>query len=173
MRTVLHYFSKGMDVVERILRLLIGIAMVIMVVIIFYQVILRYVLNASNIWSEELARYLMCYSVLLGAAIAVRKYSHLQVDFVINMLPARGRCIAVSLCTLVGIGFLGFFCQYGITLCATTGHSISAGTGLPMSVAYACLPIGSVLMILMSVEVILRELVKFQELGHEKKGVQA
>ena len=42
-----------------------------------------------------------------------------------------------------------------------------------MSVAYACLPIGSVLMILMSVEVILRELVKFQELGHEKKGVQA
>lgn len=91
--------------------------MVVMVIVIFYQVILRYVFNASNIWSEELARYLMCYSVLLGAAIAVRKYSHLQVDFVINMLPARGRCIAVSLCTLVGIRILGFFCQYGITLC--------------------------------------------------------
>lgn len=39
MRTVLHYFSKGMDVVERILRLLIGIAMVIMGGDIFYQVI--------------------------------------------------------------------------------------------------------------------------------------
>ena len=168
MKALLNVYSKIMDVIDKILRVIVGIAMVVMVIVIFYQVILRYVFNASNIWSEELARYLMCYSVLLGAAIAVRKYSHLQVDFVINMLPARGRCIAVSLCTLVGI-----FCQYGITLCATTGHSISAGTGLPMSVAYACLPIGSVLMILMSVEVILRELVKFQELGHEKKGVQA
>ena len=169
MKALLNVYSKIMDVIDKILRVIVGIAMVVMVIVIFYQVILRYVFNASNIWSEEL----MCYSVLLGAAIAVRKYSHLQVDFVINMLPARGRCIAVSLCTLVGIGFLGFFCQYGITLCATTGHSISAGTGLPMSVAYACLPIGSVLMILMSVEVILRELVKFQELGHKKKGVQA
>ena len=173
MKALLNVYSKIMDVIDKILRVIVGIAMVVMVIVIFYQVILRYVFNASNIWSEELARYLMCYSVLLGAAIAVRKYAHLQVDFVINMLPARGRCIAVSLCTLVGIGFLGFFCQYGITLCATTGHSISAGTGLPMSVAYACLPIGSVLMILMSVEVILRELVKFQELGHKKKGVQA
>ena len=173
MKTVVHYFSKGMDVVERILRLLIGIAMVIMVVIIFYQVILRYVLNASNIWSEELARYLMCYVVLLGAAVAIRKYSHLQVDFALNMLPARARCIAVAICTLAGIVFLVFFCQYGIDLCLNTANSTSSGTGIPMSYAYACLPIGGILMILASVEVILKEWTKFIDLGHEKKEVQA
>lgn len=173
MKTLLHYFSKVMDVIERILRLLIGISMVIMVIVIFYQVILRYIFNASNIWSEELARYLMCYVVLLGAAIAVRKYSHLQVDFVLNMLPARARCIAVSLCTLAGMVFLVFFCQYGIDLCMSTTNSTSSGTGIPMSYAYACLPIGGGLMILMSIEVILKELVKFSDLGHEKKEVQA
>ena len=173
MKALLNVYSKIMDVIEKILKIVIGVAMIAMTVVIFYQVILRYVFNASNIWSEELARYLMCYSVLLGAAVAIRKYSHLQVDFAINMLPARGRCIAVSLCTLVGIGFLVFFCQYGVTLCASTANSISAGTGVPMSYIYACLPIGSVLMILMSIEVILKELVKFQDLGHEKKEVRA
>lgn len=42
-----------------------------------------------------------------------------------------------------------------------------------MSYAYACLPIGGILMILASVEVILKELAKFIDLGHEKKEVQA
>lgn len=173
MKTILHYFSKVIDVIERILRILIGISMAVMVVVIFYQVALRYVFNASNIWSEELARYLMCYVVLLGAAIAVRKYSHLQVDFLINMLPARARCIAVSLCTLAGIVFLVFFCQYGIDLCLSTTNSTSSGTGIPMTYAYACLPVGGVLMILMSVEVILKELTQFIELGKKDTEVRA
>ena len=72
MKALLNVYSKIMDVIDKILRVIVGIAMVVMVIVIFYQVILRYVFNASNIWSEELARYLMCYSVLLGAAIAVR-----------------------------------------------------------------------------------------------------
>lgn len=173
MKALLNVYSKIMDVVDKILKIVVGIAMIVMTVVIFYQVILRYVFNASNIWSEELARYLMCYSVLLGSAVAIRKYSHLQVDFAINLLPPRGRCIAVSICTLVGIGFLVFFCQYGLTLCASTANSISAGIGVPMSYVYACLPIGSILMILTSIEVILKELVKFQELGHGTKEVQA
>ena len=73
MKALLNVYSKIMDVIDKILRVIVGIAMVVMVIVIFYQVILRYVFNASNIWSEELARYLMCYSVLLGAARAVRK----------------------------------------------------------------------------------------------------
>ena len=173
MKALLNVYSKIMDEIDKILKVLIGLSMIVMTIVIFYQVILRYIFNASNIWSEELARYLMCYAVLLGAAVAIRRYSHLQVDFAINALPPRARCIAVSICTLVGIGFLAFFCQYGLQLCASTGNSISAGTGIPMSYVYACLPIGGVLMILTSIEVILKELVKFQDLGHEKKEVQA
>ena len=97
MKNFLNGYTKFMDVLEKILRWILGISMAVMVAVIFYQVILRYVFHNSNIWSEELARYLMCYAVLFGAAIAVRKGSHLQVDFLINMLPERARCIAVTL----------------------------------------------------------------------------
>lgn len=89
MKTAVNYFSKAMDILERVLRLIIGLSMLVMLVVIAYQVILRYIFKASNIWSEELARYLMCYVVLLGAAIATRKYAHLQVDFLINMENKR------------------------------------------------------------------------------------
>ena len=168
MKNFLNGYTKFMDVLEKILRWILGISMAVMVAVIFYQVILRYVFHNSNIWSEELARYLMCYAVLFGAAIAVRKGSHLQVDFLINMLPERARCIAVTLCTLAGDAFLVFFFIYGISLCSGTVNSISSGTKIPMAYVYACLPIGAVLMILASVEVILKELVKYNEFG--KKG---
>ena len=168
MKNILSSYSKFMDVLEKILRWIIGIAMVVMVAVIFYQVVLRYIFQNSNIWSEELARYLMCFVVLFGAAIAIRKGSHLQVDFLINMLPERARCIAMVICTLAGDGFLVFFLIHGISLCQGTTNSISSGTGIPMSYVYACLPIGAALMLLASLEVIMRELVKFEELG--KKG---
>ncbi len=167
MKSVLKSYSGFMDVLEKILRWIIGISMVVMVAVIFYQVVLRYVFHNSNIWSEELARYLMCYVVLFGAAIAIRKCSHLQVDFLINMLPERARCIAMTICTLAGDAFLVFFLIHGISLCQGTTNSISSGTGIPMSYVYACLPIGAVLMLLASVEVILKELVKFTELGEK------
>jgi len=169
MKTAVNRFSKAMDLLEKILRLIIGVSMLIMLVVIAYQVVLRYVFNASNIWSEELARYLMCYVVLLGAAIATRKTSHLQVDFLINLLKPRVRCIAVCICTLAGMVFLGYFFAYGVELCKSTVNSISSGTGIPMCYAYACLPVGAALMMLSSVEVILKELVKFSELGERKE----
>lgn len=165
MKAISTSFSKGMDVLEKILRVILGLAMLVMLAVMVYQVILRYIFHASNIWSEELARYLMCYSVLLGAVIAIRKGSHLQVDVLLNLLKPRARHIAVVICTLAGMIFLGYFFSYGLDLCQSTMKSISAGTGIPMGYVYACLPIGAALMILASVEVILRELVAFTEEG--------
>ncbi|MDD5832733.1 MAG: TRAP transporter small permease [Clostridiales bacterium] len=169
MKQILSCYSGIMDVIEKILRCLIGIAMAVMVAVIFYQVVLRYVFNNSNIWSEELARYLMCYVVLFGAAIAIRKGSHLQVDFLINMLPERARSLAVIACTIAGDAFLVFFFIHGISLVQGTFKSISSGTGIPMAYAYMCLPIGAVLMVMASIEVILKEADSFIESGKEKK----
>lgn len=170
MKTLTNGYSRFMDILELVLKILIGVAMLVMLAVMLYQVVLRYAFNSANIWSEELARYLMCYVVLLGAAVAVRRGSHLQVDFLINLLKPRARCIAVCVCTLAGMIFLVYFLLYGVDLCGNTVNSISSGTGIPMSYAYACLPIGAVLMLLASVEVILKELLKFTELGKGEKA---
>src|ERR687892_2491350 len=44
-----------------------------MIVVVFYEVVSRYLFNAPTFWSGELARYAMVWLVLLGMAIAVRR----------------------------------------------------------------------------------------------------
>ena len=51
------------------------------------QVFTRFVLHAPFIWSEELARFLFFWVVLLGSSLSVRQRRH----FVIDINPGRSR----------------------------------------------------------------------------------
>jgi len=56
------------------------IAAVIMTVMVFLQVIFRYVLGEALSFSEELARYMFVWSVAMGSALALRSHSHIGVE---------------------------------------------------------------------------------------------
>ena len=77
-----------------------------MAIIIFIQVIWRYLFRSPFIWPEELAKLLFVWSSLLGAAIGLRRGSHFRIDFFINSLSKKGRAIFdlttdIFLCFLV------------------------------------------------------------------------
>src|SRR5438477_3110915 len=59
----------------------------ILACVVFYQVFTRYVLNDAAGWTEEIARYLLIAVTFLGGAMAVRRNTHIQVDFVYRFLP--------------------------------------------------------------------------------------
>ena len=104
-------YGKFLDGIEKIEKLFLAVTVAIMIIVITYQVILRYVFSASNAWSEELARYLFIYDVMVAAAIATRRNSHLQVDAFIGILKPRTKAIYTVIATIVGIVFLVFlFC---------------------------------------------------------------
>lgn len=50
------------------------------------QIFFRYVLSTPLTWSEEAARYLNVWAVLLGAALAVKRKDHLRVDLIDNVV---------------------------------------------------------------------------------------
>lgn len=62
------------------------LAMTITVII---QVFFRFVIQSPLRWTEELARYLMIWLVLMASAIAMRNRSHLQVDVLTSALPPK------------------------------------------------------------------------------------
>lgn len=53
------------------------------------QIIFRFLLNSSLVWSEELMRYLFVWLSFITASIAVREHKHISVDFVTTFMPAR------------------------------------------------------------------------------------
>ncbi|MBQ6117045.1 MAG: TRAP transporter small permease [Oscillospiraceae bacterium] len=150
-------YSKFMDVIEKIIRILLFVTVAVMVVVMIYQVILRYVFSASNSWSEELCRYLFIYSVMLGAAIAVRRNSHLQIDVLTSRFSPKLKNIVTIVATVAGIVFLGYLFIYSVELMKTGVKTASAGIpGVNMAMTYFAIPLGIVLMVLCSIEVILK-----------------
>ena len=163
---MLKTYSKFLNAIEKAEKVVLASSMAAMVILMLYQVILRYVFSASNSWSEELVRYLFILDVLLAASIAVRRNSHLQIDVLINCFSPKLKRIFTIAATLAGIVFLALLFWYSLDLCMTATSNVSPGLGIPMSIPYACVPLGAVLMILTSIEVILKTV---EELRHEEE----
>lgn len=69
-------------------------------VLICAQVLVRYALGGSLVWSEELTRLLFVWMVLVAAVSAPR----MQVDFIVELLPPRLRALQRLLVELLVIG---------------------------------------------------------------------
>ena len=114
---MLKKYTKFLDGLESVEKAFLVVTAAIMVIVIAYQVVLRYVFHASNAWSEELARYLFIYDVFIGSAIALRKNSHLQVDVFLNLMKERTKYIYTIIVTILGICSWRY-CLYIPFLCA-------------------------------------------------------
>ena len=86
-----------------LLRLPDVLAAVLLCVITFLvtaQVLVRYALGGSLVWSEELTRLLFVWMVLVAAVTAPR----MQVDFLVDLLPPRLRALQRILVEFVVMG---------------------------------------------------------------------
>lgn len=124
---------------------LIGLV-VVMTVVVFLQVVYRYVLTQPLHWSEELARYLFVWLSVLGAALGVQKQGHFGLDVFFRMLPKQGQWLMRLLIHLLIGSVVAVLIIYGIILVQKTALQESPAMGIPMSWAYACLPVGAALM---------------------------
>ena len=61
----------------------------IQVLVVFSQVIWRFVFNDPFPWSEELARYLQVWIILLTSTVCIQKSKHLAVDYLTHRLSFK------------------------------------------------------------------------------------
>ena len=165
---MLKKYSKFMDGVEWTVRKIIGLLMIAMVAIMFYQVVLRYVFNKSNIWSEEVTRYMCVYVALLGSFVAARKNSHLKVDFFVGLLKGKVYKWFTILTTTGIMVFLVYLIPLSYKLSMDTMRSRSPGLKLSMGYVYMAIPVGCVLMLLGMLEVLLKKVTNTEELEEKE-----
>ncbi|EWH00740.1 TRAP transporter small permease [Halomonas sp. BC04] len=58
-----------------------------LIFVVFLQFFTRYVLGDSTTWTEEIARYLLILVGFIGSVMAVRKGSHIMVEFFYHYMP--------------------------------------------------------------------------------------
>ncbi|MDW7673591.1 MAG: TRAP transporter small permease, partial [Bacillota bacterium] len=116
--------------------------------IVFIQVFARFVLKGSLPWSEELARYIMIWAVLIGASIAAREGAHIGISALIDKLPQSMKKPFIVIGGLITVAFSVFLCYLAIIVVmfiSSTGQK-SPAMFLPMYFAYAAIPVGAALM---------------------------
>jgi TRAP-type C4-dicarboxylate transport system permease small subunit len=116
--------------------------------IVIMQVFFRYVLQNPLRWTEEAARYLLIWLVLLGSGVAMRNHSHLQVDILTASLPEGPSRVLDAIVTVLTSIFLGIVVVYGVQLTFNNMRQLSPALKLPMGIVYAALPIGGALTLL-------------------------
>lgn len=98
--------TRGLDVVASIAMTLAAILLVLLIVIFGWLVFGRYILNATPTWVEQLALLLVVWIAFPGAAVGIRRKTHLAVDFIRDAMPARPR-LGLTLIATAALLFFG------------------------------------------------------------------
>lgn len=121
------------------------IALAIMTVLTFTNVIARYVFSASFSFSEEITTYLFVLLSLIGSAVAARRKAHLGFTALIDMAPPKVRrefsLISFGLATV----FSAALFYYGLQMTLSQMHrgQITAGLQWPEWIFGSFVPIGA------------------------------
>jgi TRAP-type C4-dicarboxylate transport system permease small subunit len=135
------------DIVNRIAEITIIVFISLMAVVVFAEVIFRYVFPLPLFWTEEFARYCLVWSSLLGAGVALKRGEHIAVTFFTDKFPKGIRIEAAQFVQIIIVAFLGVLFWGGLCLVIITRHQLSPAMRIPMSWPYMAVPIGSLIML--------------------------
>ena len=115
----------------------------------FYQVFGRYVIGRAPGWTEEVARMLVAWMAMLGAAACLRDGGHIAVGALVNALPAGLRTLLLAVRDLAILATAGVLGWAGARFATLNGSQESAALEIPMSIPYSAMSVGAVLLALM------------------------
>lgn len=125
-------------------ELFIGIFALIMTVVIALQIFMRYAMDNSLSWSEELARYCFIWLVYLGISLAVKKQRHMSVDVVFLFLKGKAQVVLSMVANILFLSFAVFAIFYGyqISIKLLTWGQVSPALDIPIGLVYLATPVG-------------------------------
>ena len=100
--------KKILDNLEKFILVILALLFATMTIALFYQIIMRFVFQSANVWSEELTRFAFIWMSMLGVAVATRRSKNMDVDFIVNLMPKIMKLINSIFNVIDDI----FYCKY-------------------------------------------------------------
>lgn len=138
-------FNRAIDLFE---KYSITLAFAVATLLLFSNVVLRYVFNTGMTWVLETVQYLFAWVVLIGAAHGVKMGIHLGIDLLIEKLPVTLRkasiLLSVGIC-LIFVGIVDYQSFFYIIRIHEWGD-LTQDLQIPQWIPYLSIPIGLSLM---------------------------
>ncbi|MBA4746320.1 MAG: TRAP transporter small permease [Muricauda sp.] len=135
---------------ENILAHLLVVLMGLMVLNVLWQVFSRYVIGEPSAFTDELARFLMIWLGLLGAAYVSAKNGHVAIDVLAKRASAKNQRLLKRMVS----GFIILFCLGAMVtgggwLVYTTYElkQLSPALGLPLAYVYIVIPLSGLIVV--------------------------
>ena len=123
----MHIWDRLDTKISRVEQVLVTILLTTMILMAFFQIVLRNFFDTGISWGDSLVRYLVVWVGFIGAAIATKERKHINIDVISRWLtgPANNYIKLIShlfsavicgLLTLAAVKFILFEAQMGSTV---------------------------------------------------------
>lgn len=136
--------------VNKVLGHILVVLMSLMVLNVLWQVFSRYVLGKPSAFTDELARFLMIWLGLLGAAYVSGRNDHVAIDVLAKRASKkRQKWLKRWVCIVIILFCLAAMVAGGSWLVYTTYElkQLSPALGLPLAYVYTVIPISGLLVV--------------------------
>ena len=127
-----------------------SIALIVLIVLTFVGVIMRYIVGQPFTWLEEVQLFCMVWIVFAAGGAAFRTGSHVAIEMVVEMFPKSIQKIIgyiIDIVVFLVIAYL-FYNSIGfIQMFVKNGRS-SSMLKIPMTVQYGIAPVSYILMVI-------------------------
>jgi TRAP-type transport system small permease protein len=151
--------SEALDFLyERVATFIAAGTLATALVVMAAQVVYRYLLSDSLIWSEEVARYALVWSSMVGAAVAYRQGAHVAVTDLLVRFPAPLQRFVVRVIHLLILAFAATLTwqSWWLTMRSFTRHEMTVALQIDIAWVLLAFPVGGALMMIVALESIWR-----------------
>lgn len=107
--------ERLLEILCQCLRVLVGLLMAALIVPVFMQVLARYTgIIPTYLWTEELAKFIFIWIVMLGSMIAVWEGTHFDVRVMADAKSPAGKLIQQGFVLIMIVVFALLFARFGV-----------------------------------------------------------
>lgn len=128
------------------------LSMAAIAIVIPYEVFGRYVLSRMSVWSAEFSQYALVWASMMGGAVGLKKGYQVGITTLTDKLPPVPAKVVQGIGCMVMLVFLALMSIYGIEQTMMNINQASSTIGISMSIPYAALPLGFIIMLFITVE---------------------
>lgn len=136
------------DGLDKVLKFLVIIGNGLMLLLVFGQVVTRYIFNYTPSFGEELARYLFVWVVFLALPLVAKSGGHMAIETLTSRVHGATLKLLNILADIFTIVFLLIMVVCGVEMVMRTSYQTSPAMMIPMSWVYCVIPFGCAVMLL-------------------------